>query len=103
MGAIMEWLAAVLAAAIVGIILLASVVGWGARVSCWQKRGLLMAAACVVIVMPGRLLTHEVGLGDAALLGGMETYLWARHGKHILKRADGLDGAVDGRIGLPRR
>ena len=99
----MGWLGAGLAFVVVSIILMAAVVGWGARVSCAQKRGLLIMAAGVVVITPARLLQHEIGLGDVALLGGMASYLWARHGKPILKRADRLDGVEDGRLGLPRR
>lgn len=92
MSAIMEWLAAGLAAAVVGVILLAAVAGWGARVTRWQERGLLITAVGIVIGAYDRLLSRPVGIGDVALFGGLLLYLVARHGKHILRRADHFDG-----------
>lgn len=97
-GAILEWLAAGLAAGVVGVILLAAVAGWGERVTRWQKRGLLLTAAGLMIGAYDRLLGRPVGMGDVAFMGGLLLYLVARHGKHILKRADRFDGVADGRL-----
>ena len=41
--------------------------GWGARVGTWDRCGLLMAAAGVVVGAYDRLLGRPVGMGDVVL------------------------------------
>ncbi len=98
------WLSAAAAAFIVGIVVLAAVIGWGARVTRFQRIGLCVMAAGLVWAAPARLFGAAPGLPDLMFLTGLALYLAARHGRHIMSRADRLDGAEDGRISLsPRR
>ncbi|WP_433934397.1 hypothetical protein [Brevundimonas diminuta] len=98
------WLSAAAAAFVVGIVVLAAVIGWGARVTRFQRLGLCVMAAGLVWAAPARLFGAAPGLPDLMFLTGLALYLAARHGRHIMRRADRLDGAEDGRISLsPRR
>lgn len=98
------WLSAAAAAFVVGIVVLAAVIGWGARVTRFQRLGLCVMAAGLVWAAPARLFGAAPGLPDLMFLTGLALYLAARHGRHIMSRADRLDGAEDGRISLsPRR
>lgn len=98
------WLSAAAAAFVVGIVVLAAVIGWGARVTRCQRIGLCIMAAGLVWAAPARLFGAAPGLPDLMFLSGLGLYLAARHGKHIMGRVDRLDGVEDGRITLsPRR
>jgi len=94
------WLTAAVAAFIVGMVVLAAVLGWGARVTSWQRRGLCLAAAGLAWAAPGRFTGAAPGLPDLMFLSGLALYLAARHGHHIMTRLDRLDGVEDGRISL---
>lgn|SRR5690606_33884617 len=95
------WLSAAAAAFVVGIVVLAAVIGWGARVTRCQRTGLCIMAAGLVWAAPARLFGAAPGLPDLMFLSGLALYLAARHGKHIMDRVDRLDGVEDGRITLP--
>ena len=96
------WLTAAAAAVIVGIVVLATVIGWGERVTRFQRIGLCVMAAGLVWAAPARLFGAMPGMPDLMFLSGLALYLCARHGKHIMVRVDRLDGIEDGRVGLPR-
>ena len=95
------WLTAAVAAFVVGLVVLAAVIGWGARVTRCQRIGLCIMAAGLVWAAPARLFGAGPGLPDLMFLSGMALYLAARHGRHIMGRVDRMDGVEDGRISLP--
>ncbi|WP_296174214.1 hypothetical protein [uncultured Brevundimonas sp.] len=97
------WLSAAVAAFVVGIVVLAAVIGWGARVTRFQRIGLCVMAGGLVWAGPGRLFGLAPALPDLMFLSGLALYLAARHGHHIMTRVDRLDGAEDGRINLSSR
>lgn len=97
------WLSAAAAAFVVGLVVLAAVIGWGARVTRFQRIGLCIMAAGLVWAAPARLFGAAPGLPDLMFLSGLALYLAARHGNHIMTRLDRLDGAEDGRISLSPR
>lgn len=94
------WLSAAAAAFVVGIVVLATVIGWGARVTRCQRLGLCVMAGGLVWAAPARLFGAAPGLPDLMFLAGLALYLAARHGKHILSRVDRLGGVESGRINL---
>lgn len=94
------WLSAAVAAFVVGIVLLAAVIGWGARVTRFQRIGLCVMAGGLVWAGPGRLFGLAPGLPDLMFLSGLALYLAARHGHHIMTRVDRMDGVEDGRLNL---
>lgn len=83
---------------VVGIVLAASVMGWGARVTRCQRVGLLVFAAGMVMAAPARFLGQPVGFPDLMMLAGLALYLLARNLKYILRKVDGLDGVFDDRL-----
>lgn len=95
-----EVLSAAVAALVVGIVVLAAIMGWGERVTRGQRIGLCVMAAGLALAAPARLFGHPPGLGDLMFLSGLAAYLVARHGRSILQRADRLDGIEDGRLSL---
>lgn len=97
------WLTAAAAAVIVGIVVLATVIGWGERVTRFQRIGLCVMAAGLVWAAPARLFGATPGMPDLMFLSGLALYLCARHGAHIMARVDRLDGIEDGQIRLQRR
>lgn len=97
------WMTAVAAVIVVGIVALAAVVGWGARVTRFQRIGLIVMAAGLTWAAPARLFGATPGMPDLMFLSGLALYLCARHGAHIMARVDRLDGIEDGQIRLQRR
>lgn len=94
---------AVLAGALVAIVTLAAVMGWGGPMTRPQRLGLCAAAAGLVGAGIGRAMQGPVGWFDGLFLGGLVLYLAATYGAAILRRADRCDGVADGRIRMPRR
>ncbi|WP_438853180.1 hypothetical protein [Brevundimonas nasdae] len=97
------WLSAAAAAFIVGVVVLAAIVGWGARVTRCQRIGLCVMAGGLVWAAPARLFGAGPGLPDLMFLSGLALYLAARHGRQIMERVDRLDGVEDGRVSWRRR
>lgn len=88
-------------AMIVGIIVLAAILGWGGPMPWPQRLGLCAVAAGLVGASPDRFLQRPVGLFDLILLAGLVLYLAASYGAAIARRADALDGRPDGRLQPP--
>ncbi len=97
------WLSAAAAAFIVGVVVMAAIVGWGARVTRCQRIGLCVMAGGLVWAAPARLFGAGPGLPDLMFLSGLALYLAARHGRQIMERVDRLDGVEDGRVSWRRR
>lgn len=95
--------AGLLACALVAIVGLAAVLGWGGPMTRAQRLGLCGAAAGLVGAGIGRAAQAPVGWFDALFLAGLVLYLAATYGRAIWSRADRCDGVTDGRIRLPRR
>lgn len=97
------WLSAAAAAFIVGVVVMAAIVGWGARVTRCQRIGLCVMAGGLVWAAPARLFGAGPGWPDLMFLSGLALYLAARHGRQIMERVDRLDGVEDGRVSWRRR
>lgn len=98
----MTVLAAVIAIAVVSLVVLVAILGWGGAVSQPQRIGLCAMAAGLLWAGPARALGMGVGLGDVLFLAGLLGYLVATYGKALFSHIDGLDGQRDGKIGAPR-
>ena len=92
-------LCGLLAVVIVAVVFLAALMGWGDRVTRCQRYGLCVMASGLILAAPSRYV-QGVGLADLMFLLGLAVYLLNRHLKFILRRADALDGAHDGRYNL---
>lgn len=88
--------------AVVGMVVLTAVLGWGGAVSRWRRIGLCLTGAGLVLAGPGRLLGYDPGVGDLIFLSGLVIHLTALYGHAWWRKIDGLDGAVDGRVGHRR-
>lgn len=97
---IAAWLAAALAALIVTAVA-ALLLGWGERLNLLQRLGLCALAAGMAAAAPGRWSAGGVGWGDVLFLAGILAALVGTHGAAAYRRADALDGVLDGRIGRP--
>lgn len=93
-------LAGLLLVGVVGVVVASAVMGWGARVTRWQRFGLIIFASGLTLAAPARYFGQAVGLPDLMMLAGLFIYLLARNAKYILRRADALDGREDGRLSL---
>lgn len=98
-------LAAAAGVGIVGVVVMAALVGWGGAMTTLQRLGLCGLAAGLVGAGVDRALQRPVGLFDVLFLAALLLYLLASYGPAIARRADAFDGAVDGRLTLhrPRR
>lgn len=96
-------LASIAGGAVAGLVILAAVVGWGGPMTTLQRLGLCGMAAGLVGAGMDRVLQQPVGWFDVLFLAGLGLYLARTYGPAILKRADALDGAVDGRLHFPTR
>lgn len=99
----MSWMLAGAATVVVSIVVLAALIGWGARVTRYQRIGLMVMAAGLIWAAPARLFGAGPGIPDLMFLGGLALYLCARHGPHIMVRVDRLDGVEDGQVKWPIR
>lgn len=88
-----------LAGAVVAVIVVVALLGWGGEVGAVQRFGLCAIAAGLAWAGPARALGVEPGLGDLLFLAGLLAYLLSRYGLPIFRRLDRLDGRADGRIG----
>jgi len=98
----MLYLAGLLAAANVAVIVLVAVLGWGGALSLAKRLGLSTLAAGIVWAAPARAIAGAVCLGDVMVWAGLLAYLLDAHGRRIFQTVDALDGASDGRVGRPR-
>lgn len=87
----------------VGIVILAAVMGWGGEMSRTLRLGLCAMAAGLVGAGVSRAMQAPVGWFDVLFLVGLVVYLARTYGPAILKRADECDGVADGRIHFPTR
>ena len=94
-------LCALIAAVLVGLVVLL-LIGWGGLLTRLQRLGLSTMASGLVLAAVPRLAGNGPGLGDLLFLGGIVLFLGATYLPAIWRHVDGLDGAVDGRIGRPR-
>lgn len=96
-------LAGLAGGAVVGIVILAAVMGWGGEMSRTLRIGLCAMAAGLLGAGIGRAVQAPVGWFDVLFLVGLAVYLARTYGPAILKRADECDGVADGRLHLPTR
>lgn len=92
----------ILAAIALGSVICALLMGWGGLLNLGQRLGLAMTASGLVLAAIPRFQGHPPGWGDVLMLLGLTVYLGSTYGPKLFERADGLDGAVDGRISAPR-
>lgn len=95
------WPASIIAAAVVGMIVLIALLGWGGMMKRLERIGLFMTGAGLLWAGPVRMLGGAVSLGDLIFVLGLGLHLWALYGPALCRRADALDGAADGRVAFP--
>lgn len=93
-------LSATIAAAVVAGVLLVALLDRRTPMPRGERLGWCMVAGGLVWAGPARFLGQPAGLGDLLFLAGVLVVLLAVHGAAMLKKADALDGRVDGRIGV---
>lgn len=93
-------LSAVLCAAIVAGVLWLGLAARRCRMVTGEKLGWFLAAGGLAWAGPARFLGHPAGLGDLLFVAGVLIVLLSLHGGAMLKKADALDGRVDGRLGV---
>lgn len=96
-------LSAIAAGAVVGLVTLAAVMGWGGAMTTLQRLGLCATAAGLVGAGAGRAAQSPVGWFDVLFLAGLALYLGRTYGPAIWRRADAVDGLADGVIRFPKR
>ena len=93
---------AVISALAAGVIVLTVILtahfGWGGRVSLLERVALTLMAAGLALAGPERFLGRGVGLGDLMFLTGLALHLLRLYGPAMWRKADSLDGAIDGRV-----
>lgn len=99
MQAILTVACALTGVAVVAMVTAAGLLGWAGHIGRWQRIGLSLMAGGLAWGGIGRSLGKPPGVGDLLFLAGLGLYLWLAHGRAIKQTVDGLDGAVDGRIG----
>lgn len=87
---------------VAAMVVMTALTGWGGSPGRWRRRGLCLMGAGLIWAGPSRLLGYPPGLGDLIFLCGLAIHLSALYGHAWWRRIDGLDGAVDGRIGHRR-
>lgn len=92
-------LAALAAVGVVATIIMV-VHGWAGRLTRVVRLALCLMGAGLAWAGPARFLGYGPGLGDLIFIAGVGLHLAALYGPALWRRADGLDGAVDGRISL---
>lgn len=93
---------ATIAAAVLVALLVLLLMGWGGRFRLAQRVGLAAAGAGLLWAAVPRFQGAPPGAGDVLMLAGWATYLAATYGPAIWRKADSLDGHIDGRIGARR-
>ena len=88
---------AVVAALVVGLVLLKGVLGWGAAISRSQRLALCMIGAGIVWAGPGRYLELPPGLGDLLFVSGIAVHIFAVHGGSLWRAVteEDPDGPFD--------
>ena len=93
------WLCVIVAAGVVGAVVLL-VLGWGGRLSTWERAGLCAIAGGLAWAGPQRAHGPPLGLGDLLMIVGVAVYLGAVYGRALMTHADKLDGTEDGKVDL---
>ena len=96
----MGLISAVLAACVVGVVLLIVLFDRRTAPPRGQRIGLSMMAAGLLWAAPARMMGGAPGLGDLVFLLGLLILLLALYGGPLARRADALDGRIDGRLGV---
>lgn len=94
----MAWVTTIIAAAVVGMIVLIALMGWGGMMKRLERIGLFLMGAGLLWAGPVRLLGGGVGPGDLLFVLGLFLHLWALYGPSLWLRADAVDGKVDGKV-----
>lgn len=89
--------------AIVAMVVLTALMGWGGPTSRVQRVSLCVMAAGLTWAGPARLFGQPPGLGDLMFVGGIAVHLATIYGPRIWRRAAALDGVDDGRIDFNAR
>ena len=92
------WVASIIASAVVGMIVLIALMGWGGMMKRLERIGLFMMGAGLAWAGPVRLLGGAVSPGDLIFVLGLLLHLWALYGPALRLRADAMDGTVDGKV-----
>lgn len=92
------WATTLIAAVVVGMIVLIALLGWGGMMKRLERIGLFMTGAGLLWAGPVRLLGGGVSLGDLIFVLGLLLHLWALYGPALRLRADAIDGTVDGKV-----
>jgi len=100
MSALLNVVAAVLAAVVVGVVLLACLFDRTGPQGRLQRLSLCMMAGGLLWAAPARLLGYPPGLGDLMFLGGLSALLLRLYGAGIWAALDGLDGELDGLVDI---
>lgn len=88
--------------AIVSMVVLVSLMGWGGATGRVQRVSLCVMAAGLVWAGPARLFGQPPGLGDLMFVCGIAVHLATVYGPRIWRRAAALDGVDDGRVDFNR-
>lgn len=89
--------------AIVAMVVLTALMGWGGPTNRVQRVSLCVMAAGLAWAGPARLFGQPPGLGDLMFVGGIAVHLATVYGPRIWRRAAALDGVDDGRIDFSAR
>lgn len=95
-----DLLTMILAAAVVGLVLLVVFFDRRSPTPKAQRVGLTMMAAGLLWAGPARALGRPAGLGDVLFLSGLLVLLLSLYGAALMRGADMVDGRADGRIGI---
>lgn len=93
-------LSVVLGLAIVSMVVLIALMGWGGPVGRVQRVSLCVMAAGLAWAGPARLFGQPPGVGDLMFVGAICVHLATVYGPSIWRKAAALDGTDDGRLDL---
>lgn len=96
-------LSVVVGLAIVSMVVLIALMGWGGPVGRVQRISLCVMAAGLAWAGPARLFGQPPGVGDLMFVGAICVHLATVYGPSIWRRAAALDGTDDGRIDFSAR
>ena len=95
-------LSLVVGLAIVAMVVLTALMGWGGPTNRVQRVSLCVMAAGLAWAGPARLFGQPPGLGDLMFVGGIAVHLATVYGPRIWRRFAALDGEDDGRVDFSR-
>ena len=87
-----------LAAAIVMIFVLVTLLDWAAATR-GERMAMSWIAGGLIWAAPSRLHAGGVGLGDLIFLAGVLALIVVTYTRRILRHVDELDGKLDGQVG----